>query len=140
MESTNAFIGKSEKPSEAEILAALGAAADAWIQFIEWMAREHSVTAQEWKSLAPKYGWSVRLKVKNRNIVYLGPCTGSFQVSFVLGDRAMNAARRGQFPRAVSQVIAEAPHYAEGTGLRLVVHGPKDLAPIRKLAEIKLAN
>jgi hypothetical protein len=140
LESTNAFIGKFEKPSEPEVLAALGPSADAWTQFIEWMAQEHSVTTQEWKSLAPKYGWSVRLKLKNRNIVYLGPCTGSFQVSFVLGDQAMNAARRGQFPRAVSQAIAEAPHYAEGTGLRLVVHGSKDLAPIRKLAEIKLAN
>jgi hypothetical protein len=40
----------------------------------------------------------------------------------------------------VSQAIAEAPHHAEGTSLRLVVHGSKDLAPIRTLAEIKLAN
>jgi len=141
VQTVNAFIGHPEQPSEPEILAALGPSADAWAQFIEWIAQEHCVTTQEWKSFnAAKYGWSLRLKHKARNIVYLGPCAGSFQVSFVLGDKAMNAARRAKFPRAVAQAIATAPHYPEGTGLRLTVKSPRDLPAIRALAAIKLAN
>jgi hypothetical protein len=141
MEPSNAFIGHPHQPSEPEILAALGLSADAWTQFIEWIAQEHGVTGHEWKSFnAAKYGWSLRLKQKARNIVYLGPCAGSFQVSFVLGDKAMNAARRANFPKAVAHVIATAPHYAEGTGLRLIVKTSKDLPAIRTLAAIKLAN
>ena len=141
MESFNAFIGHPQQPSESEIIAALGPSADAWTQFIEWMAQENCVTGQEWKSFNPaKYGWSLRLKQKARNIVYLGPCAGSFQVSFVLGDKAMNAARRANFPTAVARAVATAPHYAEGTGLRLTVKTPKDLPAIRTLAAIKLAN
>jgi hypothetical protein len=40
----------------------------------------------------------------------------------------------------VLKLLDEAPRYAEGTGLRLMVKGPKDLAAIRKLALVKLAN
>jgi hypothetical protein len=40
----------------------------------------------------------------------------------------------------VLKLLDEAPHYAEGTGLRLVVKAAKDLAAIQKLALIKLAN
>jgi hypothetical protein len=36
--------------------------------------------------------------------------------------------------------LDEAPHYAEGTGVRLIVKAQKDLAAIKKLALIKLAN
>ena len=61
--------------------------------------------------------------IKARNIVYLGPSTGCFQVAFVLGDRALRAAKEAHLPAAVSQAIAEAIRYPEGTGLR-------DLAPI----------
>ena len=42
-----------------------------------------------------KYGWSLRLKQKSRNIVYLGPAKGCFMVSFVLSDKALNAAKEG---------------------------------------------
>ncbi|MFY9745881.1 MAG: DUF3788 family protein [Acidobacteriaceae bacterium] len=141
MQSSNAFIGHPQQPSEPEILAALGPSADAWTQFIDWLAREHCVTGQEWKSFnAAKYGWSLRLKQKARNIVYLGPCAGSFQVSFVLGDKAMNAARHAHLPKAAATALQDAPHYAEGYGVRLRVKNPRDLPSIRTLAAIKLAN
>ena len=119
--------------------AALGPSAPAWSELIHWAA-EQGVTTQEWKSDGAKYGWALRLKRKDRNIVYLSPCGGCFRVALILGDRAMNAVRHTTFPAAVAQVIAEAPHYPEGTGIRLIVRKPRDLAPIRTLAAVKLAN
>ena len=61
-------------------------------------------------------------------------------MAFVLGDRAVQAARQGDLPKPVLKAIDEAPRYAEGTGARLIVKGAKDLPAIRKLALIKLAN
>lgn len=140
METANAFIGKPRRPSSLEVAAALGPSAVPWNQFIDWLADEHDVILQEWKSDAPRYGWSLRLKKKDRNIVYLSPCQGCFRVAFVLGNKAMEAVRQATFPPAVQQAIREAPHYAEGTGIRLVIHKPGELAAIRTLAAIKLAN
>jgi Protein of unknown function (DUF3788) len=139
VEVANAFIGKPTKPSEKELVAVLSSSAPAWTELIRWMS-EQGASAQEWKSSGAKYGWSLRLKRKDRNIVYLSPCNGCFRVSFVLGDRAMEAAHHAAFSPAVAQLIAESPRYPEGTGIRLTVHQPRDLAPIRMLAAIKLAD
>jgi hypothetical protein len=110
-----------------------------WKQLVECLAKQ-GVAEQEWKSSSAKYGWSLLLKLKKRTIVYLGPCNGCFRVSFVLGDRAVAAARQGDLSKTTHKLIDEAPRYAEGTGVRLIVKAPKDLAAIRKLALIKLAK
>jgi hypothetical protein len=101
---------------------------------------EQGADTHEWKSSGAKYGWALRLKRKDRNIVYLAPCSGCFRVAFILGDKAMKAVHDTTFPAAVTQVIAESPRYPEGTGIRLLVRKPKDLAPLRRLAAIKLAT
>ena len=139
MEIPNAFVGKKTLPTDEEIAAALGARAEVWKQLLDWLA-EQGVADQEWKSVSAKYGWGLRLKLKKRTIVYLGPCVGCFRVSFVLGDRALAAARQGNLSKSTLKLLDEAPRYAEGTGVRLMVKAPKDLAAIRKLTLIKLAN
>ena len=105
------------------------------------MKDEEGVTGQEWKGIVvKKYGWSLRLKQKSRNIVYLGPGEGCFMVSFVLSDKAAKIARETKLPKAVAEVIAAAPRYPEGNGVRLLVKRAADLRPIQKIAAIKLAN
>jgi len=136
----NAFIGKTKIPSTQELSATLGSSLILWNELVDSLLAEPDVTEMEWHSLKPKYGWSLIAKSKKRRIVYLGPCAGCFRVSFVLGDRAMSAARAGSFSKSVAKILDEAPHFAEGTGVRLLVKNAKDLAAIRKLTKIKLAN
>ena len=38
------------------------------------------------------------------------------------------------------KIMDEAPRYPEGTGVRLEIKARKDLAVVKKLAEVKLAN
>ena len=140
MDISNAFIGKASKPTTEEVSAALGASAKVWEQLLDELAQKHEVDVQEWKSFSPKYGWSLQLKRKKRTIVHLAPCKGCFRVAFILGDRAVKAARQGKFTKRVAKAIAAAPRYPEGTGVRLVVKSTKDLPAIFKLAEVKLAN
>ena len=139
MENLNAFIGKTAQPTAKEVITALGSTAELWKQLVDWFA-EQGVTVQEWNSYSPKAGWALRLKVKKRNIIYLAPCAGCFRIAFIFGDKAVAAAREGGLSKALLKLFDEAPRYPEGTGLRLVVKASKDLAAIRKLAIIKLAN
>jgi len=135
----NAFIGMLVQPTDIEIETALGPAFDTWNQLIVWLS-EQGASDQEWKSSSPSYGWTLRLKKKKRSIVYMGPSKGCFRAAFVLGDKAVAAARRANLPKSILQTIDEATHYPEGTGIRIVVRSPKDLAAIETLALIKLAN
>jgi hypothetical protein len=139
METVNAFIGKTTKPTEAEVAAALGSTDALWKQLVNWMA-EQGAAIQDWNSYSPKAGWALKLKQKKRTIVYLSPCAGHFRIAFIFGDKAVAAAHEGNLSRSTLKLLDEAPRYPEGTGLRLMVKSAKDLAPIKKLALIKLAN
>lgn len=139
METPNAFVGHATKPTTEELTAALGPTASIWNQLVANMA-ELGLTIQEWNSYSIKAGWALRLKLKKRNILYMAPCKGCFCVAFVLGDRAVEAARESKLPKSIVKAIEDAPRYPEGTGLRLLVKRVSDLPPIRKLAAIKLAN
>ncbi len=139
MEIPNAFIGKKTVPTAEEVIAALGTNSEIWKQLIDWLV-EQKVTEEEWKSYSVKAGWALRLKVKKRTIIYLAPCVGCFRVAFIFGDKAVAAARNGNLSKSTLKLIDEAPRYPEGTGLRLMVKAAKDLATVKKLALIKLAN
>jgi hypothetical protein len=139
MDIPNAFIGQTTAPTFEEVHAALGESNEAWKELQEWLAAL-GVAEQEWKSFSPKFGWSLRLKLKKRTIVHLSPCTGCFRAAFILGDKAVAAARQSNLSRDVFKLLDAATRYAEGTGIRLVVKHKKDLAAIRKLTAIKLAN
>ena len=136
----NAFIGKPKPPATAELTVALGPAKSLWDQLLSNLADEHSLTIQEWNSYSRKAGWSLRLKLKDRNILYLTPCEGCFFASFALGDKAVAAARQSGLPPNVIKIINAAKRYAEGTAVRLEIKKVKDLETVTKLAGIKLAH
>jgi hypothetical protein len=135
----NAFIGQTRTPTEKRLAEALGPAKSAWDGLVKGLAKEHGLT-REWKFYSIKTGWAFRLKRKERNIVHLGPCLGSFQVALIFGDKAMAAVRAARFPARIRKVIDEAPRYPEGTGIRLEIKKPKDIEIVKRLAAIKLAH
>jgi hypothetical protein len=138
---SNAFVGRTEAPGLDELASVLGKAGMEWKSLIDWMGEKLEVREQEWKGVIPKkYGWSLRLRHKKRNIVHMSPCQGCFRVGFILGDRAMEKVRSTPFPADIASIIAAAPHYPEGTGITLLVKRAQDLAAVRKLAEIKVAH
>lgn len=136
----NAFIGKSKKPTDDDLVVALGASKKLWDQLVSALADELGANIQEWSSYSPKAGWSLRVKHKERTIVWLAPCPGCFRVAFVLGDKAMKAARQNKLPKQVLKLLDEGLRYPEGTGVRLTVKAAGDLPVIRELAAVKLKN
>lgn len=141
MEYTNAFIGKADTPTHAEVAEALGPKVKIWDELVQWMSEKLGASEQEWKGVVvKKYGWSLRLKKKGRNVIYLSPGKGCFMASFILSDKALDQAKHAHLPKAVEDVLAAAPRYPEGNGLRLLVDRASDLAAVRKIAAIKVAN
>jgi hypothetical protein len=136
----NAFIGRAERPTDADLAGALGATKPLWDGLIADMADRHGVAVQEWKCSSPKTGWALLLKRAKRTILWMAPCQGSFRVSLILGGRAVLAARQSGPSARLLKIIDQAPKYPEGTGLRLQIKGPRDMAAVRKLAVAKLEN
>ena len=136
----NAFIGRTKAPSDADLVAALGAVKQLWDEIVVGMAQDLGLTGSEWKSYGAKHGWALQLRRGKRNIVHLAPCEGSIRVLFILGERAVAAARAAGLGARAGKVIDDAPRYPEGTGIRLEVSRPTQISLVRKLARIKLDN
>ena len=137
---TNAFVGKLEEPSEAELATELGSTKPFWDRLLSTLAKKYDSNVQEWSSYSRKAGWSLKVKHKERTILYLTPSRGCFMASFALGEKAIQAARQGGLPARALELIRQAKRYAEGTAVRVEVHGTKDIAVVEKLAAIKLEN
>lgn len=135
----NVFAGKAKPPSEAELSAELGRSAPLWAELVAYLVAQHGM-AQEWSSYSRKAGWSLRLKLRDRNIVYLSPLRGSFRASFALGDKAVKAALESGLPSSATKIIKEAKRYAEGTAVRIEVTARKDLEVVKKLVVTKLEH
>jgi hypothetical protein len=136
----NAFIGWTAKPSDADLAKAMGPAKPVWDGLIAHVTAQLDVTIQEWKSYSIKAGWSLRLLRGKRTILWMSPCEGCFQAMFILGDKALSAARQCGLSARTMQTLDEAPKYPEGTGVRLLIKGPKDIPAVKKLAVVKIEN
>lgn len=135
----NAFIGQATPPTAPALAEVLGPAATVWEQVLA-VAREFGADTNEWKSYSVKTGWALRVKRKQRTMVWLAPSRGCFTVLFILGAAAIQAARESGLSLRVRKLLDNAPKYPEGTGLRMVVKTARDLSVLRRLTEIKAAN
>lgn len=140
MLSENAFIGKLTQPTPKELAGKLGSAKDLWNHVVRDVTSECGITDKEWNCYSPKAGWSLRLKQKKRNIVYLSPCDKSFRVAFILGEKAMRVAKNTEFSAKYVKLITEAVRYPEGSAIRLEVTNSEDVAFVKQLAKIKVEN
>jgi len=136
----NAFIGHAKQPSKKELASVLGETDVLWRSLVSDLKRELKLDGAEWNSYSVKAGWSLRLQLKKRNIVYLGPREGCFLACFALGGKALAAARQSDLPPSVLRTIGEAKRYAEGTAVRIEVHEAKDAEAVKILAKIKVEN
>ncbi|MGO9094453.1 MAG: DUF3788 family protein [Bryobacteraceae bacterium] len=136
----NAFIGRTGIPADADLDQALGAAKPVWDALIAGLAAQHGVSGREWKCYSAKAGWALRLLRGKRTILWLSPCQGCFRAAFVLGDKALLAAQHSVLSAQAMRALQQAERYPEGTGVRLLVKGPKDIPAVMKLAVAKLEN
>jgi hypothetical protein len=133
----SAFADKLQMPTPPEIENALGRSAALWAQLIDSVIRSSGGVTQTWSFSSAKYGWSLRLKKKERIILYMTPQRGQFLVGVVLGERASAGSGQDRISPSARTLIDEAPRYAEGRGIRFSVRTRHDLQVALELAALK---
>lgn len=134
------FDDRSTPPTEAMLSAALGSSFVHWSQLKQVLAANYPPVSFEWGFTNKNTGWGMRVKHKERVILYMTPCEGYFLASLALGDKAVSAAQESNLPRKVLKIITESKRYAEGTGIRLEIRNAGDVQSAEKLAAIKLSH
>ncbi len=127
----------SEVPPPAELETALGKTHAIWRKLITELASEFPGLREEWKPSKLEFGHVCLLKLKDRTLLYLLPGTSVFEVSIVLGERAVAIALDSQLSTGTKKMISEARQYAEGRGIRFAVRTSAQIPEVAKLVEIK---
>jgi hypothetical protein len=136
----SAFDDKSQEPQAAELQKTLGRSGARWDELVAHIEAEFAPLTISWGFAGAKWGWSLRLKQKERTVLYMTPRDRHFLVGFALGEKAVKAAHTVPLDESVLALIDEAPKYAEGRGVRVEVRTKKDIESVRQLAAVKMAN
>ena len=134
------FDDKLTPPTEASLKQALGESFAIWNKLKKVIAANYPPVSFEWGFTSKSTGWGMRIKQKERVILYMTPCEGYFLASLALGDKAVKAAQESNLPNKVLKIIAGSRRYAEGTGVRLEIRSMSDVPIVEKLAAIKLSH
>jgi len=126
-------------PTAAELRASLGPALGAWRALVAGMAREFPPLEEAWAPSKAAFGRVCRLRQKTRTLLYLIPGSSGFEVSAVLGDRAVALALAGDLPAEMKDLLRAARRYPEGWAIRLAVTGADTVPAILRLAAFKVA-
>jgi len=136
----SAFDDKNLRPGLRDLTRVLGETAVLWRRLISYMTKTYPPITEEWNFSGAKFGWSLRLKNRDRIVLYLTPRADHFLVGVVLGEKAVSAARDRKLPRSVLALIDRALRYAEGRGIRVTIAPGDDLAPVRHLAALRMTT
>ncbi|MFZ0062686.1 MAG: DUF3788 family protein [Pyrinomonadaceae bacterium] len=134
------FDDKLTSPTEASLKLALGNSFAIWNELKKALSANYPPVSFEWGFTSKSTGWGMRIKHKERVILYMTPCNGYFLASLALGDKAVKAAQESSLPKKVLKIIAGSRRYAEGTGVRLEIRSRSDVPIVEKLAAIKLSH
>lgn len=134
----SAFEDPARPPSADELRQTLGSAAELWSALLQHAHLSCGSLSELWNHSGAKFGWSLRLRQKERVILYLTPQRGAFLVGLVLGERAARSAEAGSLPPLALAALRGAPKYAEGRGIRLSVTSHATLEAVRALIAFKL--
>ena len=134
------FDDKSKPPKEAELATALKESFLFWNELKKLISLRFKPLSTEWGYTSKTTGWGMRLKNKDRIILYMTPRDGHFLASFALGEKAVKAAHEDDLPVSVVTIIDNAKKYAEGRGVRIEVRNGRDVRNVEKLAAIKMST
>jgi hypothetical protein len=138
--SPNPFVDSPHPPEPADIRQVLGRSAAAWDTLRTGISEHFGQVTENWAVPAKKYGWSLRLKLKKRTILHLGPRSKHFTVAIILGERAVAAVRKSDLAPEVIEMVEHATGYTEGRVIRFEIRSKKETEVVEALAKIKMEN
>jgi hypothetical protein len=134
------FNVKSVKPTNRMLSEVLGESYKYWEAIQNFLEEEYGNVIEEWKYYGQKYGWSLKLLQKKRNLFFFIPHEKSFVIGFVFGDKAVSVIEKSKLPKKTIEEIKNAKKYMEGRGLRIEIKSQKEVEIIKILIKIKVDN
>lgn len=107
-------------------------------QLTDYISDSYEDLSPCWKFYSPKYGWTLKMLLKKRNLFFITPEKEKFYITFVFGDKAVEVINQSQISESIKNDLNNARKYAEGRGVRLEIMDQSQLEDLKALADIKI--
>lgn len=136
--SIGVFTDKNHRPTNSEILDAIGPRRSTWQELIRFIREKYRVQ-EEFKFLyGEKYGWGLRFSTKGKLLTSLYPVQRGFTVQIILRPEAVEKAQSMKMGRNVRQAIARAKPWPNERWLFIPVESKKDFQDIQQLLALRV--
>jgi len=136
--SVGVFTDKSHRPTNSEVLEAIGSRRSAWEELTRFIREKYRVQ-EEFKFLyGAKYGWGLRFSTKGKLLTSLYPVQGGFTVQIILRPEAVEKALRMKMGKNVRQAIARAKPWPKERWLFIPVESEKDSRDVQELLALRV--
>jgi hypothetical protein len=122
-------------PSASDLEKLLGGCHEAW----QALLQGQEGVAGEWRRFTKNSPWVLRATRGKRPLFYARPEPGAFEVTVLIGPKAVNAALSGKAPKRLQAAIRSARAYPEGRPLMVRVRKLADLRKVDQLIALKLS-
>ncbi|HEX2755533.1 MAG TPA: DUF3788 family protein [Candidatus Limnocylindrales bacterium] len=136
----SAFVDKASQPTDDAVERGLGVAAPFWLALRSGIAVAFAPVDEGWTYSGRKHGWALRLRQRDRSILYLTPLAGGLRASLALPERAVPVALDAGLPATIRAIVATAVSNSEGRAVRIDVRSDEDVAGVLALARIRMAS
>ena len=92
----------------------------------------------EWKFYGKAAGWTFQVKKGKRTLFYMIPKDGWFQMTFVYGERAVEAAPAHELPKNILDDLLQAKAYVEGRSVAIEITSNEDMDVVKKMLQLKM--
>ena len=92
----------------------------------------------EWKFYGKAAGWTFQVKKSKRTLFYMMPKDAFFQITFVYGEHAVEAAKSAGLPEQVLTDLLQAKVYVEGRSVSIAITSIADIDIVKKMLQLKL--
>jgi hypothetical protein len=132
------FTDRKHQPTDAEVLATIGAKLPLWQELVRRMRAEYPAQ-EDFRFLYGKnYGWALRFRIKGQLLTSLYPTRDGFTAQVNLGPAAIEQAQSAKLGENVQQAIARAHPYPEGRWLFIPVESEQDLQDVVHLLALRV--
>jgi hypothetical protein len=130
----NVFLDKAVQPTAAILAKSLGPRAK---YLGELKHHVPGPLTEQWKHYGKTIGWTLKLLKGKRNLCFIVAGKNCFTISFVFGDRAVEAVERSGLPAELVEQLVNARKYVEGRGVRIEVKSRRAMEHAKILLDIK---
>lgn len=134
------FDDKNKKPDDKMLKDVLGKTYKLWKEIKRHIKKEYGEVTEDWRFYNVRSGWLLKTLLKKRNLFFFVPVKDFFKLSFIFGDKAVDAVQKSDLTDNIKTALKNAKKYMEGRGLSVEVKSIEDLEIAKKLLEIKIKN